>query len=79
MAGRGHRLRPQPLRDLQGAHHQGGDAGEAGGVHVEGVPREGLQLRHHLPVHLPLLRQHAAGPRPTAQQVCTDIIYTICT
>lgn len=69
MAGRGHGRRPQPVRDVQGADHQGRHAGEAGGVHGDGVPGEGLHLRHHLPVHLPLLRHHQAGAGPAAQQV----------
>jgi len=69
LAGRGHGLRPQPLRDLQGAHHQGRHAGAAGGVHGVGLQRQGLNLRHHLPLHLPLLRLHEAGAGHAAQQV----------
>ena len=69
MAGRGHGLGPEPLRDLQGAHHQGRHAGAAGGVHGVGLQGQRLHLRHHLPLHLPLLRLHQAGAGSPAQQV----------
>lgn len=69
MAGRGHGLRPEPLRNLQGADHQSRHSGEAGGVHGVGVQGQRLHLRHHLPLYLPILRHHQAGARSPAQQV----------
>lgn len=69
MAGRGHGLGPEPLRDLQGEDHQSGHAGEAGGVHGVVVQGQGLHIRNHLPLHLPLLRHYQAGVGPPAQQV----------
>lgn len=69
MAGRGHGLGPEPLRDLQGADHQGWHAGETGGVHGVGIQGQRLHLRHHLPLHLPLLCHYQAGAGSPAQQV----------
>lgn len=69
MAGFGDRRGPEPLRDLQGADHQGRHAGEAGGVHGVSVQGQGLHIRHHLPLHVPLIRHHQAGAGSPAQQV----------